>query len=112
MSARNTFVTSFLYWPVAIEAVEKVLFPVVDSINFFGRRDNGGYFCGRINTISEPPLMLESILKEIDKDLFDIGYEAYFDIAIVCDDAKMVLQRFDPYGFELSAIKKDAEWTI
>ncbi len=98
--------TSFIYWPSAIEVVEKTLLSVTDSINFFGRRNNGGYFCGRINTLSEPPLMLESILKEIDKDLFDIGYEVYFDIAIVCDDAKMVLQRFDPYGFELSSIKR------
>jgi hypothetical protein len=101
MSARNTFVTSFLYWPAAINVVENVLQQYTDNINFFGRRDNGGYFCGRMNTISGPPLMLEDVLEEIDTGFSNIEYEVYFDIAIVCDDAKMVLHRLDLYGLEL-----------
>lgn len=100
MSARNTFVTSFLYWPAAIKIVETAISSVTDNINFFGRRDNGGYFCGRINTPSEPPLILEDVLEEIDKGFSNIEYEVYFDIAIVCDDAKIVLHRLDPYGLE------------
>lgn len=103
MSSRNPFVTSFIYWAQAIEVVADVLSKCTDPLHFHGRKDNAGYFCGRMDTISPPPLNLEDILAEIDQRFAKIEYEVHFDIAIVCDDAKMVLQRIDPYGLEMSS---------
>lgn len=95
MSARNTFVTSFIYWPAAIKIVEEILNAAngVEVGNFFGRHDNAGYFSGRMDTLSEPPMLLEDLLEKIDKAFSGIEYNVYFDIAIVCDDAEMVLHR-------------------
>jgi len=99
MSARNTFVTSYIYWPEAIKIINVILQDVVDDMQFIGKQDHAGYFAGLLKTVGGPPLMLEDILKQADKELATIGYHLDFNMAIVCDDLPhAVLSRFSLYG--------------
>ena len=93
MSARNPFVTSFIYSPSAIVVIEEVLSVIVDDdAQFIGSRDKAGYFTGRMDTIEPPPFdLLGEILKEADKRLAEVGYKMAFDIAVVCDDNPAVI---------------------
>lgn len=97
MSSRNTFVTSFIYWPEAIKVVRDVL-TTYDNVNFdfSGDENHSGYFHGRIDTLSVAPTILLDILKYIADGFASLGYEIDFDIAIVCDDDKKVLHKLNP----------------
>ena len=104
MSSRNTFVTSFIYWPSAIEVVERAIRAVTDEFHFHGSRTNAGYFAGRLDTISTTPFdKLKKLFDSIDDGFRGIGYPVYFDIAVVCDDTQVVLQRRDQFGVEIGA---------
>ena len=60
----------------------------------FTLHDHGTYFSGMF----KGAYCNGDIWEECDEALAEVGYDIYFNIAIVLDDQKHVIQRDDPYG--------------
>ena len=89
MSSRDTFITSFIYYDNAKDAIKAVLEDYAFTLH-----DHGNYFSGMI----KGAYCNGDIWEDCDKALRAIGYTPHFDIAIVLDDQQHVIQRDDPHG--------------
>jgi len=89
MSSRDTFITSFIYRDNAKDAIRAVL-----EESAFTLHDHGTYFSGMF----KGAYCNGDIWEECDAALAAVGYDIYFNLAIVLDDQKRVIQRDDPYG--------------
>lgn len=96
MSARNTFVTSYIYDDKAMDAIEGVLHSYTDYI-----LREPHFFAGVFKTLRfvVPDVKLNTILLECDDALARAGYKLQFDIAIVGDDEDVVIHRADTSGW-------------
>jgi hypothetical protein len=97
MSARNTFVTKFIYGFDKATKISVILSGFADDYDWSGKFD-AGYFAGRCDTLGEPPYEeVLRVIKEIRQFYPD------FDMAVVCDDWPSVIHTasLEEMGFSL-----------